>query len=75
MRLSQTIPKLFDRARKAVAAGQPQRAEELARKAYEQNPSHSGRAAVFCSILRQIGCPEKALAIADRHKNSGYTRS
>ena len=63
---------LFDRAKKAVAVGQLKRAEELARKAYNQDPLNSGRAAAFCSILRQIECPKKALAIADLHKNSDY---
>ena len=63
---------LFIRAKAAATSGQRQRAEKLARKAYEQNPSNSGRAAAFCSILRQIGSSEQALGIADLHKNDGY---
>jgi tetratricopeptide (TPR) repeat protein len=64
---------LFSRAKGAVALGQWQRARKLATQAFEQDPGNPGRAASFCSILRQIGSPAEALAIADRFSTSTYT--
>ena len=63
---------LFSRAKGAVALGQWQRAKKLATQAFEQNSDNPGRAAAFCSILRQIGCPDEALTIAERFSASTY---
>jgi tetratricopeptide (TPR) repeat protein len=63
---------LLDRAKKARALGQLQRARALAERVHDANPSHVGAPAVLCSILREMGRAENALDVADRYRSSNY---
>ncbi|MBL8792723.1 MAG: hypothetical protein JNM56_02330 [Planctomycetia bacterium] len=59
------LSELLSRAKRAQATGQLQRALRLARRAFEGNRKHLGAAAVLCGVLREIGRPTEALAIAN----------
>jgi tetratricopeptide (TPR) repeat protein len=63
---------LLDRAKRAQANGQIQRAVDLARRVYESNHGHIGAASVLCSILRELGHANEALTIANQFINSNY---
>lgn len=63
---------LLSRAKRARESGQHQRALQLARRAFDARPQHWGTLAVLSSLLREVGRPREALAIADRFRSSEY---
>lgn len=63
---------LLNRAKRAQANGQIQCAVSLAQRVYDSNHGNIGAASVLCSILREIGHAEEALAIANQYLGSRY---
>jgi hypothetical protein len=63
---------LLSCAKRAQTSGDLPRARRLAERVYRSQLNHRGAAAVLCSVLRDSGRPEEALAIADRFSRSSY---
>jgi tetratricopeptide (TPR) repeat protein len=64
---------LIARARKERAAGQYDRAEQIARRVLSSEPSNLHGLSVLCAVLRQKGLPEKAVEETEPFKNSNNT--
>lgn len=64
---------LISRARKARAAGQYDRAEQIARRVLTRDPGNLPGLSVLCAVLRQKGLPEKAVEETEPFKNSSNT--
>jgi len=64
---------LIARARKARAAAQYDRAEQIARRVLTRDPCNLPGLCVLCAVLRQKGLPEKAVEETEPFKNSNNT--
>jgi hypothetical protein len=62
---SPSLQGLIDDACLARDAGRLRRAEALAVEALRMRPGHEGALAVLCSVYREMGRPESALALAE----------
>lgn len=63
---------LMTRAKAARDAGQTARAEKLVRRVLKLRPGHKGALAIYTSLLRRRGAPEKALEVSEPYRKTDY---
>ncbi|MFH1603618.1 MAG: hypothetical protein ABIH03_06900, partial [Pseudomonadota bacterium] len=66
------IQELLSRAKIARDAKQLKRSERLLSRALKLRPGHEGALAILCSLLRDVGAPERALAETHAFSGLGY---